>query len=116
MKSGIIVLSLGNGDPDLLNIKTLKALRESDSLFLRTGNHPIVSWLKENGISFSTLDHLYDVSEDFDMLNQKITELAAKQPSTVPVQWPALTAVNTTPYVNGGYYGNAFGLGNGVNF
>lgn len=53
----------------------------------------------------------------FNVLNQKITDLAARQPNTVPVQWPALTAVNTTPYVNGGYYGNNFGfVGNGVSF
>ena len=52
----------------------------------------------------------------FNTLNAKVTELAAKQPNTVPVTWPALTAVNTTPYVNGGYYGNGFGWGNGVNF
>ena len=52
----------------------------------------------------------------FNVLNQKLTDLAARQPNTVPVQWPALTAVNTTPYVNGGYYGNSWGFGNGVNF
>lgn len=52
----------------------------------------------------------------FNALNQKITDLAARQPNTVPVQWPALTAVNTTPYVNGGYYGQAFGYGSGINF
>lgn len=52
----------------------------------------------------------------FNTLNQKITDLAARQPNTVPVQWPALTAVNTTPYVNGGYYGSSFGFGNGINF
>ena len=60
----------------------------------------------------------------FNVLNQKVTELAARQPNTVPVQWPALTAVNTTPYVNGGFYqngwgngwGNGFGWGNGINF
>jgi len=53
----------------------------------------------------------------FNVLNQKITDLAARQPNTVPVQWPALTAVNTTPYVNGGYYANGYGFyGNGVNF
>lgn len=52
----------------------------------------------------------------FGALNAKITELSAKVPNTVPVQWPALTAVNTTPYVNGGYYGSAFGFGNGVTF
>jgi uncharacterized phage infection (PIP) family protein YhgE len=49
-------------------------------------------------------------------LNAKITELSAKVPQTVPVTWPNLTAVNTTPYVNGGYYGSAFGFGNGVSF
>ena len=52
----------------------------------------------------------------FNVLNTKVTELAAKQPQTVPVQWPALTAVNTTPYVNGGFYGNGFGFANGVTF
>lgn len=52
----------------------------------------------------------------FNALDSKVTALAAKTPNTVPVQWPALTAVNTTPYVNGGYYGSAFGFGNGVTF
>ena len=52
----------------------------------------------------------------FNALNQKVTDLAAKQPNTVPVAWPALTAVNTTPYVNGGYYGNSFGFGSNVSF
>ena len=49
-------------------------------------------------------------------IQKELSEIAAKQPNTVPVQWPALTAVNTTPYVNGGYYGNSFGFGNGINF
>lgn len=44
----------------------------------------------------------------FNVLNQKITELAAKQPNTVPVTYPNLVAVNNTPY-NGGFYGNGFG-------
>lgn len=52
----------------------------------------------------------------FNVLDNKITTLAAKQPQTVPVQWPSLTAVNTTPYVNGGYYGSSFGFNNGVSF
>lgn len=43
----------------------------------------------------------------FNALDQKITELAAKQPQTVPVQWPNLTAVSTTPYM-GGYYGYGY--------
>lgn len=47
-------------------------------------------------------------------LQKSVTEIENKMPNTVPVQWPNLTAVNTTPYVNGGFYGNGFGYyGNG---
>lgn len=57
----------------------------------------------------------------FNALNQKVTELAARQPNTVPVVWPNLQAVNATPYVSGGYYQGGFngfyGPGaNGFNF
>ena len=55
-----------------------------------------------------------------DKFNKVATELAAikaSQPNTVPVQWPQLTAVNTTPYVNGGFYGGFNGFwGNNVSF
>ena len=44
----------------------------------------------------------------FHALDDKIDAIAAKQPQTVPVQWPNLTAVNTTPYA-GNYWGNGFG-------
>lgn len=38
-------------------------------------------------------------------LNDKIAGIAAKQPNTVPVQWPNLVAANATPYVgNYGFY------------
>ena len=40
----------------------------------------------------------------FNALDSKVSALAAKQPNTVPVTWPNLAAVNTTPYVSGGYY------------
>ncbi len=46
-------------------------------------------------------------------IQAKVNEIANKQPNTVPVEWPNLTAVNTTPYVNGGFYGSNWGLGNG---
>ena len=57
----------------------------------------------------------------FNILNQKITELAAKQPNTVPVQWPNIQAVNTTPTVGIGGLGSGFpgfgwGFGTGVTF
>lgn len=45
-------------------------------------------------------------------LANKVNEIAAKQLPTVNVQWPQLTAVNTTPYMGGwnnGFWGNGFG-------
>ena len=37
-------------------------------------------------------------------LDDKIDAIAARQPNTVPVQWPNIVAANATPYV-GNYYG-----------
>lgn len=45
-------------------------------------------------------------------IQSEVSSIKASMPNTVPVQWPNLTAVNTTPYVNGGFYGG-FGWNNG---
>lgn len=52
-------------------------------------------------------------------LQSKVDQIASKQLPTVNVQWPQLTAVNTTPYVSGGIYANGYygnGFGNNVVF
>ena len=46
-------------------------------------------------------------------LDDKIDAIAAKQPNTVPVQYPNLVAANATPWIggfgfNGGMYGNGY--------
>ena len=53
---------------------------------------------------------------------KEVDDIKCRMPQTVPVTWPQLTAVNTTPYVSGGFYGNGWngygwgGFGNGFNF
>jgi len=58
---------------------------------------------------------------------KEVDDIKCKMPQTVPVTWPNLAAVNTTPYVSGGYYQGGFngyygggvpgfGWGNGINF
>ena len=49
-------------------------------------------------------------------LQKSVTEIENKMPNTVPITWPNLTAVNTTPYVNGGFYGGFNGWGGNVVF
>ena len=47
----------------------------------------------------------------FHALDDKIDAIAAKQPNTIPVQWPNIIAANATPYV-GGYYNYPYGQTN----
>ena len=53
---------------------------------------------------------------------KEVDDIKCRMPQTVPVQWPQLAAVNTTPYVSGGFYGNnwngfnGWGFGNGIAF
>lgn len=39
----------------------------------------------------------------FHALDDKIDAIAAKQPNTVPVQWPNIIAANATPYIGGAW-------------
>ena len=70
----------------------------------------IDSLLADNAVLRSTISENRQTERflsAFNTLDTKITELAAKQPQTVPVQWPNLTAVNNTPFM-GGYYGYGY--------
>ena len=54
-------------------------------------------------------------------LQREVDKIRDNQPNTVSVQYPNLVAMNATPYVNGGFYGNGFGyygngFGNGITF
>ena len=75
MKDEIKIVSIGQGDPDLLNIVTINSLRKAEQLILRTGNHPLTAWLESNKIAYQTLDELYGDAEDFDQLAQLIADL-----------------------------------------
>ena len=45
----------------------------------------------------------------FNALDNKIDAIKAAQPNTIPVQWPNVTAVNTTPYAGGFMSYNGWG-------
>ena len=70
----IIIVSLGSGDPDLLNHATQNALRDASLLFLRTERHPIIHWLREKGIPYQSFDSFYTEIGDFDQLNRAIAD------------------------------------------
>ena len=45
------------------------------------------------------------INEKFNTLNAELVAIKASQPNTIPVQWPNVQAVNTTPYYAGSFYG-----------
>ena len=45
------------------------------------------------------------INEKFNTVTAELAAIKASQPNTIPVQWPNVTAVNTTPYA-GVFYGN----------
>ena len=60
MKSVLTIVTLGPGDPDYLNRKTMDEIRNAEALILRTGRHSLVPWLDRQGISYTALDHIYE--------------------------------------------------------
>ena len=70
----LTVLSIGPGDPALLNQVTMERIYAASPLILRTDHHPLAAFLRDKEVAFLSLDDLYEQSEDFDLLNQRIAE------------------------------------------
>lgn len=65
MKKKITIVGLGSGDEDQLTLGAIKALKRG-YVILRTGDHGVVPFLEREGISFITLDHVYESAQSFE--------------------------------------------------
>ncbi|MEF2968744.1 nucleoside triphosphate pyrophosphohydrolase [Paenibacillus sp. M1] len=70
----ITVVGLGSGDPDRLTLGSLKLLREAEERYVRTKDHPVVAWLEETGVTFTSFDEVYESKDDFPSVYEEITE------------------------------------------
>ena len=68
------MVSIGPGDVSLLNQATIDTLRGASPLILRTDHHPMAAWLKDQDISYVSLDDLYESSDDFDCMNSAMAD------------------------------------------
>jgi tetrapyrrole methylase family protein/MazG family protein len=70
----LTIIGLGPGDGTEIAPSSLSALRAADGrLFLRTAQHPAVSWLRQNGIRFEAMDHHYETAGTFEDVYDAIT-------------------------------------------
>lgn len=73
MSATITVVGLGTGDPDQLTLGVLKKLKSSVHRYVRTKDHPVVTWLEaEEGISFQSFDEVYEAKDDFPSVYEEI--------------------------------------------
>lgn len=74
MSAKITVVGLGSGDPDRLTLGSLKRLQGAKQRYVRTKDHPVVTWLEETGVSFSSFDEVYESRDDFPSVYLEIVE------------------------------------------
>ncbi|MEK4508054.1 nucleoside triphosphate pyrophosphohydrolase [Paenibacillus sp. FSL K6-2524] len=74
MSAIITVVGLGSGDPDRLTLGSLKQLQVAQERYVRTKDHPVVTWLEETGVTFSSFDEVYEEKADFPSVYKEITE------------------------------------------
>ena len=89
------------------------AARERDMQNEINSKNEIITQLRGQISNDAQTAQLYNVIAP---LQAKVNEIANKQPNTVPVTYPNLTAINNTPYAGGfpGYgYGYGYGYGGG---
>lgn len=68
----IKVVGLGPGSYDCLTVGALNEMENAERLYLRTRNHPSVSYLDRKGIKYETFDGIYDTLPTFGEVYQKI--------------------------------------------
>lgn len=74
MDSKIIIIGLGPGSVDDISLGSIERLKKCSHIYLRTHQHPIVPYLREIGIKFNSFDWVYNESQDFQEVYEKIAK------------------------------------------
>ncbi|QZY54735.1 nucleoside triphosphate pyrophosphohydrolase [Crassaminicella profunda] len=70
----LTIIGLGPGSKDYLTIGAMEKMKSSHHIYLRTEKHPVVEYLKMQGITYETFDHVYEAKESFDEVYESIAE------------------------------------------
>jgi tetrapyrrole methylase family protein/MazG family protein len=89
----IIIVSVG-AEPvyENLTIAAVKALKETKNIILKTERCGAAKWLENNNIEFTSLDNLYESSQNFDELNKKAADTVIKKAKSDTVCYAVLNA------------------------
>lgn len=114
----INIIGLGSSDIDSMPVGIFKRIKSSENLFLRTEDHPVVSMLKEEGLSWKAFDEVYESSETFESTYEEICNqlIEAVQSADVdyavpghPLFYETTTEILMESAESGGYRVNIVG-------
>lgn len=75
----LYIVGLGAGDEDQLPYGVIKKLREGLPLYLRTDQHPMVSFLEENAIAYTSFDKVYERKDTFEEVYEEIIAMMKEE-------------------------------------
>ena len=81
MKKTLIIAPLST--PETLTISAWKAMEGAPKLYLQTQEHPSARPVLEAGLPFTSMDDLYEASQDYDALNAAIADRLTSGDSAV---------------------------------
>jgi len=70
----IDIVGLGPGNPGQITLETLKLLKNTNQNFFRTEIHPVMDFIREEGISYESFDAFYETEDSFEGVYEKIVE------------------------------------------
>ncbi|GGK32089.1 hypothetical protein GCM10010965_26230 [Caldalkalibacillus thermarum] len=82
----IHILGLGAGNKAQLPLGVYQTLKHAQPLFVRTKEHPVISELEAEGLTYIAFDEVYERHRDFQLVYEEIVSLlfeAAKKHGTV---------------------------------
>ncbi|HLO10636.1 MAG TPA: nucleoside triphosphate pyrophosphohydrolase [Pseudoneobacillus sp.] len=85
MKKKIEVIGLGAGDLDQLPLGVYKKLRSNNRLFLRTKEHPVVTELEKEGVTYTSFDYIYEENDQFEAVYENICYQLLEEAKQGPV-------------------------------
>ncbi len=81
MTGTINIVGLGSGDENQLTLGVLKALKEAKQVYVRTEQHPVISYLRAEGIPCESFDPLYELHASFGATYEAIVAYLFKEAS-----------------------------------
>lgn len=70
----IHIIGLGAGDLDQLPLGVYKKLKAAENLYVRTADHPVLTELGEEGVTFQSFDAVYEKHDSFSPVYEEIAE------------------------------------------